>query len=97
MKLPASLERTLSGIDVIENLPGTVRGVSRQVKRWKGGEMILCWMAVARWNAERGFRRVRGCQGMSYLGVALARNDERIDGKLKAEEAAWLPGVALQF
>ncbi len=50
--------------------------------------MILRWVAVARWNAERRFRRVRRSQGMSFLSADLARNDERIDGKLKVEEAA---------
>ncbi len=32
--------------------------------------------------------RVRGYQGMAHLSAALERNDERIDGNLKAEEAA---------
>ena len=88
MGLPASLERTLSSTNVIENLLGTVRGVSRRVKRWRGGGMILRWMAAGLMEAEKGFRRVRGCQGMARLSAALERNDTRIDGKLKVEEAA---------
>ena len=88
MGLPASLERTLSSTNVIENLLGTVRGVSRRVKRWRGGGMILRWMAAGLMEAGKGFRRVRAYQGMARLSPALERNDERIDGKLKVEEAA---------
>ena len=87
MGLPASLERTLSSTNVIENLLGTVRGVSRRVKRWRGGGMILRWMAAGLMEAGKGFRRVRGYQGMAHLGAALERNDERIDGRLEVEEA----------
>ena len=39
-------------------------------------------------EAEKGFRRVRGRRGMARLIAALERNDARIDGKLKEEEAA---------
>ncbi len=88
MKLPASLERTLSSTNVIENLLGGVRGVSRRVKRWRGGSMILRWMVAGLIEAEKGFRRVRGYQGMAHLSAAFERNDSRIDGKLKMEEAA---------
>jgi transposase-like protein len=86
MGLPASLERTLSSTNVIENLLGTVREVSRRVKRWRGGGMILRWMAAGLMEAGKGFRRVRGYPGMAHLGAALERNDERIDGRLKVEE-----------
>ena len=88
MGLPVSLERPLSSTNVIENLLGTVRGVSRRVKRWRGGGMILRWMAEGLMEAGKGFRRVRAYQGMARLSPALERNDERIDGKLKVEEAA---------
>jgi transposase-like protein len=86
MGLPVSLERTLSSTNVIENLPDTVRGVSRRVKRWRGEGMILRWMAAGLMEAGKGFRRVRGYPGMAHLGAALERNDERIDGRLKVEE-----------
>ena len=50
--------------------------------------MILRWMAAGLMEAGKGFRRVRAYQGMARLSPALERNDERIDGKLKGEEAA---------
>ena len=45
------------------------------------------WMAAGLMEAEKGFHRVRGYQGMARLRVVLTRNDKRIDGKLKVEEA----------
>ena len=53
-----------------------------------GGRLILRWMAAGLMEAGKGFRRVRAYQGMARLSPALERNDERIDGKLKVEEAA---------
>ena len=46
MGLSTTLERMLSTTNAIENLMGTVRRVSRRVKRWRGGKMILRWMAA---------------------------------------------------
>ncbi len=86
--LPVSLERLLSTTNAIENLLGTVRSVSRRVKRWKGGGMILRWIAAGMEEAAKGFRRVRGYQGMARLDQALRHNDARIDAKAKTEEAA---------
>ncbi|MFP6868538.1 MAG: hypothetical protein VCE91_04180, partial [Nitrospinota bacterium] len=59
--------------------------------------MILRWMAAGLMEAGKGFRRVRAYQGMARLSPALERNDERIDGKLKVEEAAYLPGAPFNF
>jgi transposase-like protein len=44
--LPESLERVLSSTNLIENLFSRVREVSRRVKCWQGGAMILRWTAA---------------------------------------------------
>lgn len=75
----AALERTLSTTNLIENLIGQVRDLSRRVKRWRGGTMILRWSAASVLEAERHFRRIRGCGGMSQLVAALQRHDAELD------------------
>ena len=78
MKLPASLERTLSTTNPIENLNSGIRRITRNVKRWRDGDMVRRWVATSVLEAERGFRRLRGFQGMPILLAALRRSAEQI-------------------
>lgn len=80
-KLPPSLERTLSTTNSIENLNGSVRRVSRNVKRWRDGSMIRRWVAVGIFEARRTFRRLRGHAGIPLLIQALRSPEQttRID------------------
>ncbi len=66
-----ALQRTLCSTNPIENLNGTVRKVSRNVKRWRGGSMALRWTVSALMGAERKFRRVKGHADMPRLVAAL--------------------------
>ncbi len=79
LQLPRALERTLSTTNAIENLMGRARSVTRNVKRWRGGEMILRWMAAAASEAEKGFRRLKGHAGVPKLVTALRKRDVRIE------------------
>ncbi len=54
-----------------ENLQGTIRRVSRNVKRWRGGSMALRWTVSALMEAERKFRRAKGHADMPRLVAAL--------------------------
>lgn len=85
MKLPSGLERTLSTTNAIENLNGGVRRVTRRVKRWRDGKMILRWTAAALLEHAKGFRRLRGYRGMPKLIAALRANDARLDGDIDHE------------
>jgi transposase-like protein len=71
MKLPTNLERVLSTTNAIENLIGSIRDLSRRVKRWRDGEMIVRWTATAVYEASTKFRRIAGHQSMSRLIGAL--------------------------
>jgi len=73
------LERTLSTTNLIENLNGGIRDVTRRVKRWRGGSMILRWVAAAVVDRARSFRRLRGYRSMPKLVAELRRNDARLD------------------
>jgi transposase-like protein len=87
--LPDALERTLATTNPIENVNSTARRASRNVKRWQDGSMVLRWMAAAIGEAEKGFRRLRGHQGMPQLLKALRAHDEKRDGGVApAKEAA---------
>jgi transposase-like protein len=79
-KLPAALERTLATTNAIENLIGTAQRVSRNVKRWRGGTMMLRWVAAGVLEAETRFRKLRGCAGMPILVKALRARDRQLDG-----------------
>ena len=69
--LTGALQRTLRTTNIIENLNGSVERYTRNVKRWRGGQMIQRWVASALVEAEPRFRRVRGYRDVRYLVGAL--------------------------
>jgi len=77
--LPENLERVLSSTNLIENLFSRVREVSRRVKRWQGGAMILRWTAAGVLEAERHFRKVAGYRAIPKLILALRAHDAILD------------------
>lgn len=79
MNLSESLEQTLSTTNRIENLNGTIRRVSRRVKRWRDGQMVKRWAAASVLEAERGFRKLRGYKSMPVLLRALSQHARSID------------------
>jgi len=88
LELPRALERTLATTNPIENLVGRSRHVTRNVKRWRGGSMVLRWMATAVHEAAKGFRRLRGYAGITKLVAALRANDVKLDGVDQVKEVA---------
>lgn len=87
--LPEALEKTLVTTNAIENLNGTVRHISRRVKNWQDGTMILRWFAIAMVEAQKGFRRLKGYKGMKTLVSVLRRHDAELEKQVApAMEAA---------
>jgi transposase-like protein len=87
LKLPTWLERTLSTTNPIENLNSRIRTVTRNVKRWRDGQMIRRWVGAAIAEAQGSFRKLRGHKGMPVLIAALAAHAEqttRIDDSTEA-------------
>jgi putative transposase len=70
-ELPPALSSFLVTTNAIENLIGTARRISRNVKRWRSGEMIIRWTATGLLHAEGNFRRVRGYRHLPLLKKAL--------------------------
>jgi len=61
------LRRSLSSTNLIESCLATVRQVTRNVKRWRGGDHIARWTAAGLLEAERKFRRVKGYRWLEEL------------------------------
>ena len=58
LALPELLRKSLATTNAIENLNGTIRRVSRNVKRWKSPSMIRRWTALGVVTAEKKFHGV---------------------------------------
>lgn len=65
------LYRTLKSTNPIENLQGSIKSFTRNVKRWRSGSMALRWCVTALSEAERHFRRIKGFRAMPFLMAAL--------------------------
>jgi putative transposase len=78
LALPARLRRLFATTNCIENLIGTVRHLTRNVKR--DGAMIWRWVGLALGRAATRFRRIKGHGELATLATALR--------KVKASEAA---------
>ncbi len=69
--LPRELRRSLACTNIIENALGTVRQVSRNVKRWRGAEMALRWTATGMLEASKTFHRLKAYRQLPTLRTAL--------------------------
>ncbi len=77
--LHESLQKSLATTNSIENLNGTIRRVSRNVKRWRGPSMIRRWTALGVVTAENRFRRIKGYRYMNDLVRALKSKENSLD------------------
>jgi putative transposase len=65
------LRRSLASTNIIESCLSTVRHVSRNVKRWQGGDHIARWTAAGLLEAEKKFRKVKGYRELKELAAKL--------------------------
>lgn len=78
LKLSPRLRRALATTNAAENLISRIRIVKRNVKRWRGGQMMLRWVAAGILEAAKGFRRVKGYADMPTLVNALRTRDRQL-------------------
>ena len=71
--LPPRLQRFFATTNCIENLIGTVRHVTRNVKRWRDGAMIRRWVGLGLGRAATRFRRIKGHRELDTLATALRK------------------------
>ncbi|MQB02012.1 MAG: hypothetical protein GEU78_17410 [Actinobacteria bacterium] len=65
------LARSLGCTNAVESMISFARDTTRRVKRWRDGTMVKRWVAARLLNAERNFRRIKGCNDMPVLVAAL--------------------------
>jgi len=85
LNLSARLRRSLATTNAAESLLSRTRHVKRNVKRWRGGQMMLRWVAAGVLEAVKGFRRLKGYADMPTLVAALRARDRQL-GLVAAQE-----------
>jgi transposase-like protein len=78
LDLSERLRRSLATTNAAESLISRTRHVKRNVKRWRGGQMMLRWVAAGVLEAVKGFRRLKGRADMPKLVAALRARDQRL-------------------
>ena len=68
------LARSLSCTNNIESMISIVRTMTARVKNWKDAKMVRRWVGVGMLEAERSFRRIKGCKDMPTLVAAVRRD-----------------------
>jgi putative transposase len=82
------LRQSLATTNAIESLISRTRHVKRNVKRWRGGQMVLRWTAAAVLEAVKGFRRLKGHKDMPKLVAALRARDQQLGIAVSVENVA---------
>jgi transposase-like protein len=85
-----NLRKTLESTNACESMIEITRRTSRNVKRWRNGDMCLRWTAAGMLEAERQFRRIIGYSDLAKLAVAIEHDLARHDQSLRPKEAATL-------
>src|SRR2546425_8500 len=82
------LRQSLATTNAIESLISRTRHVKRNVKRWRGGQMVLRWTAAAILEAVKGFRRLKGHKDMPKLLASLRARDQQLGIAVSMENVA---------
>jgi transposase-like protein len=79
LDLPLTLRRSLATTNNIENLVSSIRRVARNVKRWRGADMIRRWASLGLFQAAKRFRRIKGYREMPRLVSALRTVEVKVE------------------
>ena len=74
LEVPPTLARTLRSTNAVESMISISRDHSRNVKRWRDGQMAMRWCAAGMVEARKQFRRVNGHLHLPGLRTALERH-----------------------
>ncbi|HZJ05194.1 MAG TPA: IS256 family transposase [Nocardioidaceae bacterium] len=74
LDVPPTLARTLRSTNAVESMISISRDHSRNVKRWRDGQMALRWCAAGMVEASKQFRRINGHLHLPALRAALERH-----------------------
>ena len=67
------LRRSLTNTNCIESMISISRTTTGRVKHWRDGTMKKRWIAAGMLEAERSFRRIKGCNEMPAFVAAIAK------------------------
>lgn len=65
------LARSLSCTNAVESMISVVGRLGGRVTNWRDPKMVRRWVGVGMLEAERSFRRIKGCKDMPALTVAI--------------------------
>lgn len=85
--VPDLLCRSLSSTNCIESMISVSQDLSRRVKHWRDTTMVRRWVGAGMLEAERSFRRVKGCKDMDILVKAVRAE---VAKRVAADEAEEL-------
>jgi transposase-like protein len=88
LQLSVRLQRSLATTNAAESLLSRTRHVKQNVKRWRGGQMMLRWVAAGVLEAVKGFRRLKGHADMPRLVAVLRARDQRLGVGISVENVA---------
>jgi len=71
--ITGTLRKTLESTNLIENLNFGIKAQTARVRRRRNKNMVMRWVCTVIAEAEKGFRKIRGCRNMDVL---LIRNAE---------------------
>jgi putative transposase len=83
--LPRELRRSLACTNIVENMMGTVRRVTRNVKYWRSPSMALRWAGAAMQETAKGFRKLKAHKQLPFLWPYVAATSE-LDRALAATQ-----------
>jgi transposase-like protein len=77
--LPPGLRGFFATTNCIENLIGTLRHVTRNIKRWRDGDMRRRWLGLGLLRAAERFRRIKRHRELDALVIALGASTTAVD------------------
>lgn len=75
------LARSLSCTNAVESMISVVQRLCDRVTNWKDPKMVRRWVGVGMLEAERSFRRIRGCQDMAAFTAKIRAEVARRQAK----------------
>lgn len=74
------LARSLSCTNAVESMISVVQRLGGRVTNWRDPKMVRRWVGVGMLEAERSFRRIKGCTDMPALTAAIRAEVARRQG-----------------
>ena len=88
LHLPDTLRRSLTTTNAAENPLAGLVTCKRNVKRWRGGQTGVRWVAAGVLEAVKGFRRLKGHKAMPQSVAALRARDQQLGLVVDVENVA---------